>query len=91
MPVELLLLLLTWAVTVSLLVVLPWAVIRLAVGVIETRESKLGADYEHVQSHQPPDEATVTVLLHKPDDAGEPGDVVLPPAPPDAEADSVDK
>lgn len=91
MPVELLLLLLAWAATVSLIVVLPWAAIRLTVRVLEADVSKLGADHEHVQPRQHPDEAADTALPHEPDDAGEPDDVVPPPATPDVDAESADR
>lgn len=91
MPVELLLLVLAWAAIVSLIVALPWAVIRLAVGVIEADGSKRGAEHEHAQPHQPPDEPMDTELPHEPDDAGESGDAVPPPARPDANADGADK
>lgn len=87
MPVKLLLLLLAWAVTVSLLVVLPWAVIQLVVKVLEADVSKPGADHEHAQPRQPLDTAVVTALSRETDDASESDDTVSPPAMPDRNAD----
>ena len=80
MPVELLLLLLAWAATVSLLIVLPWAIIRFVVGVLEADVSKPGADHEHAQPRQPPDTAIVTALSHETADASESDDAVSSPA-----------
>lgn len=76
MPVELLLLVLAWAAIVSLLVVLPWAVIRLAVGVLEADVSMPGADHEHAQPIQTQDAAAIAALSREPDEAVEPADVV---------------
>lgn len=78
MPVELLLLLLAWAATISLIVVLPWAVIRVAVRVLEADVSKPGADHEHAQPRQPPDVAAVTVSSREPRDAGDADDAMGP-------------
>lgn len=76
MPVELLLLLLAWAATVSLLIVVPWAVIRLTVGVLEADVGTSGADHEHVQPYQSPDEVPVIGPSHESDDADDPNDAV---------------
>lgn len=73
MPLELLVLLLAWAAIVSLLVVLPWLVIRLTVRVLETDVSKSGA--EHAQQRQPTDAETGTALSREPDDIVEPAPV----------------
>lgn len=86
MPVELLLLLLTWAATISLFVVLPWAVIRVAVRVLEADVSKPGADREHAQPRQPPDAAAVTAPSRESRDAGDSGDAI-PPATSDGDPD----
>ncbi|WP_458208007.1 hypothetical protein [Haladaptatus sp. NG-SE-30] len=85
MPVELLLLLLAWVATVSLLVVLPWAVIRLSVVVLEADVSTPGDDHEHGQPHQPPD--APAGLPRKVDEPVEPDDAVSPLTTPDADAD----
>ncbi|WP_158056606.1 hypothetical protein [Halorussus halophilus] len=77
MPVELLLLLLAWAAIVSLLVVVPWVVIRLTVAVLEADVSTLGADNEQEQPHQ--DEAPVAVLSQG-SDADDTDDAVSPTA-----------
>lgn len=87
MPVELLLLLLAWAASISLLVALPWAAIRLTVKVLETDVSEPGADHERAQPRQPSDASTGTALSRESDEPVEPDDAVSPPATPDADAD----
>lgn len=77
MPVELLLLLLAWAATVALIVVVPWAVVRFTVRALETDVSKPGAGHERAQPHYPPDAAVGATPSHRSDDASESDDGVL--------------
>ena len=83
MPIELLLLLLAWAVTFSLIVILPWAVIRLTVGLLEADVSKRGSEHGHAQPRQLPDTEAVNALSREPDTV-EPVDP-LPATPPSDE------
>lgn len=90
MPVELLLLLLAWAATTGLVVVLPWLLIRVAVGVIEADVSKPGADHERAQSHQYSDEPADAPLAGTSDERVEPIEAVAPATTSNEDADSAD-
>lgn len=85
MPFEHLLLLLAGVATVSLIVVLPWTVIRLTVGALEADASMTRNRHEHEQTHQPPDVAAVTEPSRQ---HGEAVDTVPPTATSDEDTDS---
>lgn len=97
MPDELLVLLLAWAATVSLLVVVPWAVVRLTVGVLEADVSRRGV--ERARPHQQSDTAVVTSSRESEERVDsedvvpqvDSGDVVPQATTPDADADSADR
>jgi hypothetical protein len=76
MPIELLFLMLAWAAIVCLLVVIPWAIIRLTVGVLEADVSMPGADRGRAQNQQSTDSTAVTELSREIDDTGDSEDVV---------------
>lgn len=86
MPVELLLLVLAWAATLSLIIVLPWTVIRLIVRVLEADVSKRGTKHGHAQPRQPPDTEAGTALSREPDTV-DPVDPLPATPTPDEDAD----
>jgi len=87
MPTELLILLLAWAAIFSLIIIVPWAVIRLTVGVLETDSRTSGADHEQAQPHYSSEETTVTELSHESDNAGDSDEAVPPTSFVNEEAD----
>lgn len=80
MPIELLLLVLAWVATFSLIVVVPWVVVRLAVRVLEADVSKLRADRERAQPHTSLDTVVALALSDEQDDIDELDDAVASPA-----------
>lgn len=91
MPVELLLFVLAWAATFSLIVVVPWAVVRLAVSVLEADVSTRRADHERAQPHQSTNAPADDALSRESDGPVDPGDAVSPAPTPDADADGTDR
>jgi hypothetical protein len=91
MPVEILLILLAWAAIISLLVVVPWAVVRLVVKVLEADVNKPWADRYYARPNQSPDADGVNELPHELDEPVDPGDPVHPPTSSDADAESADR
>lgn len=85
MSIELLLLPLVWIGVFGLLVVVPWAVVRLAVRVVEANVHRPGTGSERAQPREPDDSVTVGAPSSGPADADGPDDVVPPPAPPGAD------
>ena len=85
MPGELLLLLRAWVATISLLVVLPWAAVRMVVGLIESDLSRPRAYRE--RTRQSVDAESVTTLSHETAEGESPDDAVRPSIPLDEDAD----